>query len=172
MVFMRSRYYVGRRRGKITLPMMVTVALLGAGALFFVLMRPITDGTVVDSYDGHPLDNVRVTLGKEQARTDPKGRFSLTPKRTPDFHIAYSVQKEAPAVTGSVPWTSLAPNCSTSFSNSRTRRITSGNCCIAIHCRFVCLSGIAGIPSTVPPAGMSRITPDFAPTVDWKPYVC
>src|SRR3984893_12723871 len=63
----------------------------------------------------------------------------------------------------------LALSCSTCFSSSRMRRINSGNCFTAIICRLACLSGAAGMPSTVPPAGTSRITPDFAPTVAWLP---
>ena len=59
----------------------------------------------------------------------------------------------------------LALSCPTSFSSSRMRRISSGNCCTAIICRLACLSGAAGMPSTVPLSGMSRMTPDFAPTV-------
>src|SRR4051812_3883631 len=79
----RSSYYVGRRRRRLSLPPVLTVAALGAGALAFMLMRPVTDGTVVNSYDGHPLGNVLVTFGKEQARTDSRGHFGLTPKREP-----------------------------------------------------------------------------------------
>ena len=44
----------------------------------------------------------------------------------------------------------LALSASNSRSAARMRRMSSGNCCMAMNCRFICLSGCAGMPSTVP----------------------
>ena len=44
----------------------------------------------------------------------------------------------------------FARSSSNSRSIARKRLINSGNCCMAMNCRFICLSGCAGIPSTLP----------------------
>ncbi len=85
MAFGRRDYYIGeqrKRRGPV-LPFFLSVSVLAAAVVSFIMLRPTVQGTVTDAYSGQPIGSVTLTVGGQTAKTDGRGHFTLEPVTEP-----------------------------------------------------------------------------------------
>ncbi len=89
MGFGRGDYYVGQRKRRgAAMPVFLSVAVLAAAVVSFIMLRPTVRGTVIDAYSGEPLGGVTLVLRGQTATTDSRGRFTLEPVNEPAALVA------------------------------------------------------------------------------------